>query len=134
MEEFKKKILKIVEQRQLCSYMNDTKWSELRKAVLEEMPFSPPFTIKWVYDSANPDSLQEDVYYLGDWQEALGHEDHVHGIAIEWMKVRPRYLKHQGKLMPPEVIDASEQFENILINHNIPYEVEEGVFCIYGYK
>lgn len=36
---------KIVKQRNLCSYMNDTKWNELRYAMLNKMPFPSPYII-----------------------------------------------------------------------------------------
>ncbi len=72
--------------------------------------------------------------YLGDWREALSFDDRVHGAAIEWMKIRPRYLKHRGKLLPPELVDASAEFEEILDKYHIPYEEENGTYCIYGYR
>ena len=134
MDDWKKKIRKIVEQRQLCSYMNDTKWNELRHAMLEEMPFPPPYVIKWIYKECENEDFLEDVSYLGDWNEALAFGDRVHGAAIEWMKIRPRYLKYQGKLVPPKLIDASAEFEAILNRLHIPYEAEDGAYCIYGYK
>lgn len=96
MDDWNQKIRRIVEQRQLCGYMNDTKWNELRRA--------------------------------------LSFHDRVHGIAIEWMKIRPRYLKHRGKLIPPELVDASTEFEGILDKYHIPYEEQNGTYCIYGYR
>ncbi|MCM1416745.1 MAG: hypothetical protein NC430_12585, partial [bacterium] len=56
------------------------------------------------------------------------------GFAIEWIKVRPRILKHRGKLIAPELIDESTEFEAILKKYNIPYEKQNDIFCIYGYK
>lgn len=123
-----------MKERQLCSCMNDTKWNELRRAMLEEMPFPPPYIIKWIYEDCKDKDFQDDVYYLGDWNEALSYNGKVHGIAIEWMKVRPRYLKHCGRLIPPELIDAAKEFEKILNKYHIPYEEESGTFCIFGYR
>lgn len=44
MEElWKRQAFRIVQQRQLCNCMNNTKWNELRNAMRFEMPFPPPF-------------------------------------------------------------------------------------------
>lgn len=53
---------------------------------------------------------------------------------IQWIKVRPRYLKHRGRLVKPETIDGSGDFEKILKKCGIPYELDEGTYCIYGYR
>lgn len=42
-EPWKRQAFRIVQQRQLCSYMNKTKWNELCNAMRFEMPFPPPF-------------------------------------------------------------------------------------------
>ena len=62
-----RKVRKLAEQRQLCSYMNDTKWNELRDAMLNEMPFQPAFTVKFIFDRNEPDlsGIISDV--SGDW-------------------------------------------------------------------
>lgn len=134
MDDWNQKKRRIVEQRQLCGYMNDKKWNELRRAMLEEMPFPPPYIVKWVYKDCEEKDFDEDVYYWGAWKEALSFNDRVYGIAIEWMKIRPRYLKCRGRLIPPELVDASAEFEGILDKYHIPYEQENGTYCIYGYR
>ena len=55
-------------------------------------------------------------------------------MPIEWMKVQPRYYKHRGKLVSPEIVDGSKEFEAILDKCHIPYEIDNEVYCIYGYK
>lgn len=50
------------------------------------------------------------------------------------MKVQPRYYKHRGKLVSPEIVDGSKEFEAILDKCHIPYEIDNEVYCIYGYK
>lgn len=66
--------------------------------------------------------------------EGFQHGHQYLYIALEWIKVRPRYLKYRGRLIEPEMIDASEKFEEILQRYQIPYEMENGMYCIYGYK
>ena len=49
----KKQILRIIEQKGMCSMMNTTKWRELKK-VISELPFRPPFVIKEVDEDEHP--------------------------------------------------------------------------------
>lgn len=133
----KEKALQIILERNLSSFMNDTKWRELRTAVMQEMPFPPPYIAKTLFENSCKEErdFQQDVWYEGDWWEGLGFENYYHGyFAFEWIKVRPRYLKTRGRLLPPEMIDASAMFEEILNRYQIPYVIENGMYCIYGYR
>lgn len=116
--------------------MNDTKWNELRDAMMNEMPFRPPYTVKFLTDDESGDDLSEDVYHTQDWYYALSMEGECFNaaFAVEWIKVRPRYLKSRGKLLAPEVISAEKEFVAILEKYNIPFEENCGVYCIYGYR
>lgn len=135
----KKRVLSIMESRNLCSCMNNTKWGELRQAMLKEMPFSPPYIIKTIFEDECPQEkyFQEDVTWTGDWNESFFYDeysDEKGWFVIEWIKVRPRYLKYRGELMEPECLDAAGKFEEILAKYHIPYEENNGVYCIYGYR
>ena len=46
-ERYKCKIKAIIQNKGLCSIMNNTKWRELKKGIAE-LPFLPPFVIKSV--------------------------------------------------------------------------------------
>lgn len=130
----KDKVLRIISERKLCSYMNNTKWDELVSAVRNEMPFPPAFAIKYLMQEACQDKiLQEDVDCWGDWS-GENFPTLEYYINIEWIKVRPRYLKFRGKLVKPEIIDESKTFEEILYKYNIPFEEKDGLYCIYGYR
>lgn len=135
LHELKNKVYRIIEKRNLCSYMNNTKWDELITAVRNEIPFPPPFEIKYLTqeDISQSKVLKEDVDYLGDW-----HGEHFppreYYFNIEWLKVRPRYLKYRGKLIAHEVVDESKTFEAILVRYNIPFVEENGLYCICGYR
>lgn len=67
--DLKEKVRKIVQQRNLCSYMNNTKWNELRTAMMTERPFSQPYLLKFVFEDEDAGNKggYTDVYYLGDW-------------------------------------------------------------------
>ena len=139
----REKISQIVADKGLYSIMNSTKWRELKRGVAE-LPFHPPFVIKFVDEDESPSRIfDEDVTYLGDW--GLDFENRICGdmyatpfYAVEWIKVRPRYLETwPHRLMPdPKNVaaDATEQFVDILTKYNIPYEEDNGAFAIYGYK
>lgn len=133
--DLKDKVFRIVCSRNLCSYMNNTKWNELITSVKTEMPFLPAFNIKYVTQkTATQNNIEtEDVGCFGDWTgENFPPQEYY--FNIEWIKVRPRYLKFRGKLIEPELVDGSKKFEEILHKYNIPYEEKDGLYCIYGYR
>jgi hypothetical protein len=139
----KEKITEIVSKKGMYSCMNNTKWRELKKGV-EALPFEPPFAVKTVDEELNEThKFDKDVPFWGDWgdfegdyMDELGSDIiRIPFYAVEWIKVRPRYTKHQGRLMP-EVIaeDITEEFLAILKKHYIPYEEDNGAFIIHGYR
>ena len=135
----KKQVIRIIEQRGLCSMMNTTKWRELKK-VVSELPFEPPFVIKMVdEEETSYHRFDKDVRFGGDW--GLYLDDYLGGdiyatpyFAVEWVKVRPRILQRQGRLIPDKVIDETELFVEGLKKYNIFYEEVDGCFVIYGYR
>lgn len=138
-EDIKKRALSVIEKRNLCSCMNDTKWGELRYAMLKEMPFPPPYILKTIFEDECPQEkyFQKDETFIGDWNEGFLCDESLDAkgwFIIEWIKVRPCYLKYRGKLVEPERIDAAKKFEEILTKYSIPYEENKGIYCIYGYR
>lgn len=131
-ENLKEKVFKIVKQRNLCSYMNNTKWKELINSMLNDMPFPPPYDIKYVDLPAEDYNINKDIYYHGDWYEPFQFTEEY--VAIEWIKIKPAILKHRGFLISPEVIDETQELINILEKYNIPYEEKDGIYTIYGYR
>ncbi|OMD69920.1 hypothetical protein BSK48_16480 [Paenibacillus odorifer] len=128
-QDFKKRVHEVIKQKQLCSVMNDTKWGNLQSDVLNKLPFTPPYQAKYVLDDIPyPENFENDVWYLGDWIEGLSPF-----FSVEWIRVRPRYQKHKGNLLPPELIDISKEFLSILHELRIPYREENNTFFIYGY-
>lgn len=56
-------ILDIITKRNLASFMNNTKWRELRIGMRKELPFIPPYEYKTFFDDSN--YISEDyVQYL----------------------------------------------------------------------
>lgn len=127
--QYKEKIMEIVYKKNLSSIMNNTKWQELQSEV-EKLPFPPPYIIKYITDEENTENFTNDVKYLGDWSD----EPLKPFFRIEWIKVKPRYLKYQGRLVKDIVIDCSSEFLEILKKKSIPYEEKNGNYIIFGYK
>ena len=128
-ERHKEEVIKEQIERGLISLMNNTKWKKLVAAIENDLPFPPPYQRKDIL-AASPegDSFDEDVLYHGDWVEG------IHPFfSIEWVRVRPRYMKPQGRLLPPKVIDEEELFLDILQQHRIPYQLEVDSILVYGY-
>jgi hypothetical protein len=143
MTEHKEKIMEIISEKGMYSCMNNTKWRELKKGI-EALPFEPPYAVKTVNEEENEShKFGKDVSHLGDWGDFEGDNIDELGsdmiripfYAVEWIKVRPRYTKHQGRLLPEVIVeDITEDFLAILIKHNIPYEEDNGAFIIHGYR
>lgn len=130
-DSLKRKVLNILEKRNLCSYMNNTKWNELINAMLNDMPFPPPYDIKYIDIDCPTDGMDRDIYCYGDWYEPFLLTENV---LIEWVKIKPVILKRRGLLIPPEVIDETQELIRILEKYNIPYTEENNIFTVYGYK
>ncbi len=138
-ERYKAKIKRIIESKGLYSTMNNTKWRELKEGV-SELPFMPPFVIKAVDEEETEyHEFTHDVYNTCDWglylNNYLGGDIYaIPYYAIEWIKVRPRILKHQGRLIESKLIDETEEFISMLRSYNIPYVETNGTYIIYGYR
>jgi hypothetical protein len=129
MKDLKQKVQEVVIKKQLSAIMNNTKWELLRKSVQESLQFPPSYQVKYVLeDTPYPEHFEDDIWYLGDWEQGIRPF-----YSVEWIRVRPRYLKHRGMLINPEVIDITEEFVSMLQRLRIPFVKEESTICIYGY-
>lgn len=138
-ERYKEKIKTIIQNKGMCSIMNNTKWRELKKGITE-LPFLPPFVIKSVDEEESTyHQFDEDVYNTCDWgiylDNYLGGDIYATPFyAVKWIKIRPRLLKHQGQLIESIVMDETDEFLGILRKYNIPFEEQNGTYIIYGYR
>ena len=117
-----------VERRGLASFMNATKWRELRGAVLDELPFPPLFQMQPVLGPRHEPHPPQVMNFYGGWDCDLEPFWHV-----EWIQVRPRYERGRGALIAPVIEDCSDQFRAMLDRLNIPFAERDGDFWIYGY-
>ena len=130
MSKYKQQVNLEIVRRGLVSVMNNTKWNELRDSVCCELSFTPPYQIKLVLEpSPYPEHFESDVWYLGDWSDECLKPFY----AIEYLRIRPRYLRHRGQLIEPEVENIEPDLLNILHRHHIPYQKKGDTIMIYGY-
>ncbi|MGG7177177.1 DUF6678 family protein [Clostridium paraputrificum] len=106
LEKYKKRVLQVIEKKNTYSVMNYTKWKELREAMIYELSFPPPYIRKWVVlDDVELPRFDRDVSYIGDWSYEILYPF----VGIEWVKIRPRYIKPRGALIEGELVDETEE-------------------------
>lgn len=127
----KEKVKKIVEERNLTSFMNNTKWEELIDSIMDEMR-EIDIKYKTVFDEEEPD-----MYWTIDGDEHLRHMDMR---VVEWFKIGSELKKvvRQGHLIEPKIhiTNKKSEIECILNRFSIPYEYDdvEKCFIIFGYR
>lgn len=127
-ERDKKKIRAEVAARGLIAVMNDTKWRELVAAV-KQLPFAPAFQIKEILGTTPvPPSFDEDVWHGGDWGEGL-----CPYYSVEWIRVRPRIVRHRGNYATPEIEDIERDFVAALEELGVPHRKRGDCIEIFGY-
>jgi hypothetical protein len=128
-EDYKIKVQQAINERQLSSVMNNTKWRRLQSAVKEKFPITPSFQVKFLLDDfAIPEDFGEENWYSGDWDEGLDPF-----FAVEWIRVSPKFTSSKGLLLEPEVKDYTEEFIQLLRKLKIPFVKENSTIRIYGY-
>lgn len=139
---YREKVRAEIERKGLTSVLNDTRWSRLQQGIYERLPFAPPFQMKKVLEKLpEPEYFEQDVYYNGDWYEAIGDMSDEAcfcswqhpAFDIEWLRVKPRRLEHQGKLVEPRLLDIEQEFIALLREARIPYVEKGNDYWIYGY-
>ena len=124
------RIQDVIQQRQLTSYMNKTKWCEMINDIKE----IPHLSIKY---KTLFDELEPELYWSVMGDEFLCH---MNTAVIEWFKIEDVIKKYsrKGLLLEPEVSEENvkDKIESILVKHSIYYEYERdsGVFTVFGYR
>lgn len=133
-------VAETVQKRQLTGCMNNTRWDTFRNAMLEEMPFRPPYEIKSLFDEEDAfitEFITSDAWYQGCYDA----EDFasLNYKVIEYLVVKTRYYDETGgRLMQNKVWhDATDVFIELMEKYHIPYtpyEKSEDTYIIYGYR
>ena len=118
-----------MDRRGLAAFMNDTRWTALVKTVNDELAFPPPVQLQDIRAPRQALWASDDIDHWGDWSA----ESLEPVLAIEWIRVIPRYLKRRGMLIDPEIIDCTDQFRDLVKRLRLPWREDERGIWIYGY-
>jgi hypothetical protein len=132
---FKHKIKGIEIERNLSSFMNDSKWIELQIGI-EKLPFPPAYNVQLIHSEKREPCLHElknEPSFFGDWS-SYWEEGLPIFFTIEWMEIRPKHRKRIGRLVPDIISDESNELLALLDKLNISFQTINGSVFIYGYK
>lgn len=125
----KRAVVAEVERRVLTSFMNDTRWRELRDAVAT-LPFAPAFQRQDVLGPREPLWASDQTPCTGDWS----HEGLEPFFMIEWIRIVPKLWAEQGRLLPMKPAgDCTVELRQMLDRLRLPYREDQRGFWVYGY-
>jgi hypothetical protein len=126
------RIRRVLSDRGMASHVNDTKWQELCHAVRAELPFPPPYQVKFVeFEAPDVAAFPYAPSFVGDW--GTTYEGQL-GIHIEWIRIAPRLSKHRGELVSPTVEECSYELRALLKRLHVPFVEQDGFFIVYGHS
>ena len=115
-------LVKIIDDRQLVSVMNKTKWREL----CGEFEEIHELGVSVRYKMITSDKLYG---FSPVWWDQLFRET----VAVEWIDFDPKKRERRGQLVSDKETDISDVILGIFKNHNIPYSLENDCFRVWGY-
>jgi len=119
-----------VQRRGLASVMNQTRWEELRAAMLR-LPFKPAFQMQTVLGPREPLWSSDQVTSQGCWCAECIEPF----WPIEWIRILPRLWREEGALVPMRLVaDSSEALRTELTGLSLPFHEDHRGFWIYGYS
>jgi len=115
-------LVKIIDDRQLVSVMNKTKWRKL----CGEFEEIHELGVSVRYKMITSDKLYG---FSPVWWDQLFRET----VAVEWIDFDPKKRERRGQLVSDKETDISDVILGIFKNHNIPYSLENDCFRVWGY-
>lgn len=100
-------------------------WKRLREAMENDLPFPPPYQRIDRSGLAEPAAFDGDVAYHGDWHEGLEPLE-----TLDHVRIRPRYLKHRGRLIAPDIVDCEAALIAALDRLGLSWSRENGVIRV----
>ena len=128
------RLAEIISERQLTSYMNETKWKEFIHAMNEEMLISIPYDYKTLFE----EDIKVELIGICSYDRESFNDYYFK--SIEWVKIKPKFYEsiHRGMLIEDEKIyhDMEQEFIDLMKKYSIRYEYDEEneFYIIYGYK
>jgi hypothetical protein len=115
-------LFKIIDDRQLVSVMNKTKWRELCGEFEEIHELGVSVRYKMI--------TSDQLYGFSPvWWDQLFRET----VAVEWIDFAPKKRKRRDQLVSDKETDISDVILGIFKKHNIPYSLENDFFRVWGY-
>lgn len=115
--------LKYINENNLVSFMNKTKWRELAISLASNSNFEPKVSIKILGEP-----LASGFSHL-DWEWVKYGES----SCIEWIEIDPIKREYLGRLVSDRETDYSKFIEQTLGAFNIPYTLESSLYKVWGY-
>lgn len=116
------KLLKIINEKQLVSAMNATKWKELIDAESNIDGFSPEVRYQCI--------TSEVVF---GFSQVWWNELYEKSSSIKWLEIDPIKTEYRGELVSGKETDYSELVEKLLNKNNIPHSIVNKCLKIWGY-
>jgi hypothetical protein len=117
-----KVLSKVIDQRQLVSVMNKTKWRELCSSFATQGDASPEVRYKLIYE----DKI---LGFSKVWWDELFNDS----VAIEWIDFNPFEHEFIGHLVYDNSTDIRDRILEVFHNFNIPYSIESKYYRVWGY-
>lgn len=116
---------------ELHSFMNESRWRNLRAAIEAELSFIPASQVQRLNEPPVRLAGTSDCYEGPSWD----HENIQPYRLIEWMRLIPRRYEFAGALLPSRLVaDCTKELRDVLIRQRAPfYEDQQSTFWIYGY-
>jgi len=115
-------LLKVIDQRQLVSVMNKTKWKELCSSFSDKCKISPVVRYKLIYE----DNI---LGFSKVWWNELFDDS----AAIEWLDFDPIEHEFRGHLLSDKDTDIRSEILDVFRKFNISYSIEGKYYRVWGY-
>ncbi len=116
------KFINMINNRQLVSVMNKTKWRELCRDFEELHSLNISIRYKLI-------TSDEITGFSPVWWDELFEKS----TAIEWLDFNPIVSEYRGRLISNKESDRSTEIIGVLQRHGIKYSIQESYFRIWGY-
>jgi hypothetical protein len=115
-------ILNFINEHNLVSVMNNTKWNKLATAIVANDNKEPCVRVKFLREN------EPTGFSLMEWNLE------VHNCTLfEWIDIDPIKRIRVGGLVPDKEINLTSHVLEILNQNNIPYSIENGMYRVWGY-
>ncbi|GGX68942.1 DUF6678 family protein [Saccharospirillum salsuginis] len=116
------RLKKVIEERNLVSVMNNTKWEKLANSLMDLGKDEPYVRVKDIYDE------ESSGFSLFDWTFS-----EYSPSRLEWVDISPIRKVRRGRLVADFEIDNTEIVHEAILKSQVPYSMEGNNFRVWGY-